>query len=497
MSLIDLNNNSLLETSALYKKKFWYIFFASITFALFGITLSYGKVGLYLIYCVALCLLVLLVFRKVHLVYYILLLVVFNMSEYSKYISQEAFYTFRTVGIFGVSLAAIFLIVLVAYKLLFAKDRFKPLEHPVFRWSLFMFFMALCIGVVYLFFGNTTSSGFKSDMWYFIIFLGAFYFAYGFPDLEIVGKILLVSILISPFIILLGWLFLPKGNYGGAPISSYNPLYFATPLIPSFLFLYRKDDKEEMPFWLIVTSSICSIITIFLQPSGKTLIFLPTSMILAWLLLLKRRMKKFILVGITIILIVLIFAPIYPNFVANYGNVLLKSKFYQVASLFEGIVKILNNPEAVYSIAPSPMIRMLEFMNTFHTLKELPIGLLVGSGIGGSFSDRYYQIPYYPLFAFSEDQWLTRKFYRVHESFNFVFLEFGILGIFFLLLFIVWLLKKAYDETSGNLIFLYIMLIFCVSFMLGYSLQLAIFTGTLMGILMSKKTTLHGDGGAN
>lgn len=496
MSLIDLNSNSLLETNALYKKKFWYIFLMSMAFALFDSTLSYSKISLYLIYFVALSLLVLLVFNKVHLVYYILLLVVFNMSEYSKYISQESFYTFRTVGIFGISFAVLFTIILVTYKLLFVKDRFKPLKNQVFRWSLFMFFMALCIGMVHLFFGDTTFSGFKSDMWYFIILLGAFYFAYDFPDLETVKEILLVSILISPFIILLGWLFLPLGTYGGVPISSYNPLYFVTPLIPSFPLLYRKDDKKNIPFWLIITSSICSIITIVLQPSGKALIFLPASVVLALLLLLKRRIKKFLLGGITIILIVLIFAPIYLNFVVNYGNVLLKSKFYQVTSLFEGIVKILNNPEAVYSIAPSPRVRVLEFINTFDTLKEFPIDLLIGSGIGGSFSDRYYQIPYLPG-GYSEDQWLTRKFYRVHESFNFVFLKFGILGILFLLLFVIWLFKKAYDETSGSLVFLYVVLIFLVLFMLGYSLQLAIFTGTLMGILMSKQTTLHVDGGAN
>jgi len=366
MFLITSYYGSLSAPKTLYKKRFWHILVASIAFALFSSTLSYTKVGLYLIYCMAFLLLILLMIRKVHLVYYIVLLVIFNMSEYSKFITQEGFYTFRTVGVFGIAFATIFVAILVVYKLLFSKNRFKPFESSMFKWGLFIFFMALCIGVVHLFFRETLLAGFQADLGYFIILFGSFYLAYDFADIEIVKKILLVAVLISPLIVLFCWIFLPLGSYGGAPISSYDPLGYAIPLIPSFLFFYKRRAWKEVPFWLVWISSICSVITIILQPSGKALIFLPASIILAWLLSSKRySVKKFVLIGMAIVLIILLSAPVYSNVIGSYGNVLFQSKSYQVTSLFRGATKVLNNPEAVYSIAPSPRVRVLEFMNTY------------------------------------------------------------------------------------------------------------------------------------
>ncbi|GEM_PF-3529913 len=488
MSLIALHYNHLSASKLSYKKRFWCLLIASVFFALFSNTLSYTKLGLYLIYCMAILLLILLIIRKVRLVYYIVLLATLNMGEYSKFVTQSEFYTFRTVGIFGVTFAVIFVFILAVYELLFSKNRFEPFKSPVFVRGLFIFFMALCIGVVHLFFGDTLLAGFKADLYYFIVLFGSFYLAYNFADPEIVEEILLIALLIAPLIILFGWIFLPKGSYGGAPISSFDPLYYMVPLIPSLLFFYKKrSEQEKIPLWLVWTSGVCSVISIILQPSGKSLIFLPLSVILAWLLSIKRSsVKKFALTGTVIILVILLFVPVYSDVMGNYGNVLFKSKSYQVTSLFKGVIKVLNNPEAVYSIAPSPRDRVLEFMNIFEELKEFPVNLLVGNGIGGSFTDKDYNIPF-SLGAYSQDQWISRKFYRVHETLNFVFLKFGIVGIFFLLLFAIWLMRKIYRERSGDRAFLYFVLFFGVLSMLGYSLKLAIFFGVTLGVLCSKK----------
>lgn len=488
--MISLNTsevNSVSVSKTLYKKRFWYILFVSLVFALFSQTLSYTYVGLYLIYCVAFLLLMFLVIRKVSLVYYIVLLAIFNMGEYSKYVSQEGFYTFETVGVFGVTFATIFIAILVVYKFLFSKKRFKALKSPILRLGLFIFFIALCIGIAHLFFGDTPLAGFQDNLGYFIILFGSFYLAYDFADIEIVREILLITILISPLVVLYGWVLLPLGSYGGVSISSFDPLYYAIPLIPSFLLLSRKQAQSKVPFWLVAPSSICSIATIILQPSGKALFFLPTSVILVWLVSIKKySIKKFVLIGIALVLIILVSIHVYSDVVGSYGNILFKSKSYEVTSLFEVAPKMLNNPEAVYLIAPSPRIRVLEFMNILYELRENPAGLIVGKGIGGSFTDKYYPIPF-TLGAYSEDQWSSHEFYRVHETLNFVLLKFGILGIVFLLFFVIWLLRKLHYELSGETAFLYVVLTFGVLFMLGYSLKLAVFMGIMMGTLMGKQ----------
>ncbi|MGB9878926.1 MAG: hypothetical protein ACPLGZ_02970, partial [Candidatus Pelagibacter ubique] len=307
------------------KQNFLNLFLVSFLVGLFSLTLSYYKAGLYLIYFIAGVLLLLFFSRKLSLVYYALLILTLNMSEYSKYISTQNFYTFRTVEVFGVTLVTIFIIILIVYKLLFSKNKFKALGRPMFKWGLFIFFMALCIGAVHLFFGDTPLVGFRSDLYYFVVLFGSFYLAYDFANIEIVKEILLIAILISPLVILFSWIFLSLGSYGGAPISSFDPLGIVIPLIPSFLLLYRKQAQSKVPLWLVVISNVCSIVTIILQPSGKALIFLPAAIILVWLFQIKRySMRKYVLIGSTIVLIILVSIPILPNVTGSYGNILLK-----------------------------------------------------------------------------------------------------------------------------------------------------------------------------
>jgi len=480
----------------LNRHDFVLILLVSFSVALFSFTLSYSKAGLYIIYCIAIVLFILLFLRKFSFVYYVVLIITLNMSEYSKYISTENFYTFRTVKLFGISFASIFIVLLVIYKLLFSKKIFNSFTNPLFRIGLFILSEAICLGIVYLAFGDSVLKGFENDLIYFMILFGSFYLAYDLSDTELMQEILLIALLIAPINILFGWAFLPLGSYGGAPISSFDSLYYAIPLIPSFFLIFKKRTQSKIPLWLVAISSVCSIVTIILQASGKSLIFLTLGIIIAWLTSIKRySIKRYALTGVIILLIVLVSISVLPNKIMSYGNTLLKSKSYEVYSLFEVIPNILNNPEVAYMIEPSARVRALEFMNIFKELEEFPINLLIGKGIGGSFTDKYYRIPF-TLATYSEDQWVSRIFYMPHETLNFVLLKFGILGIIFLLFFVVWLLRKLYSEVSNERVFLNIVLIFGILFMLGYSLKLAIFIGTVIGLLSSRHKKIPGEGGS-
>ena len=478
------------DMQALYKKRFWHILLISSIFALFSSTLSYTKFGLYLVYCIAFFLLALTMMRKLSLAYYVLLVVVFNMGEYSRYISQKGFYAFRTVGIAGISFSTIFLFILIGYRVIFIKGKTKPLKSMILRWGLFLLFMAFSMGTVYVLFGYTPLEGFQADLVYFIIFLGSFYLSYGFADVVIVKQILIVSLLVAPIIALLSWFFLPKGVYGGLPISSFDPLLYLTPLIPSFLFFYRRDGKYKIPLWILIISSICSVYLIVLQPSGKSLIFLPISIILAWLISVRKSLfKRGILLGLIVIIVFVAFIPFYRSIdLGSVGNQLFRSKSEQVFSFLNGTVEMLSNSESVYLMASSPRVRALEFLNIANELKEFPVGLIFGRGLGGSFTDKYYKIPF-SLGAYSQSQWEIRKFYRVHTSLNFVLLKFGVFGVFIWLLFAMWIIKRTLISTVPEDKILYMVLFFGILTILGYSLKLAMFFGIALGVLESNTGT--------
>jgi hypothetical protein len=156
----------------------------------------------------------------------------------------------------------------------------------------------------------------------------------------------------------------------------------------------------------------------------------------------------------------------------------------------EDIRKLLTQLEKE-TMVTSTKVRVPEFMNILDGSKDSFVSLLVRNGIGESFTDKYYPISLFPD-AYSEAQWPSKKFYRVHKTL-YILLKFGIVEILLLSSFIIWLLSRAYHEPSVNKVFLYIVLVFGVLFMLGYSLKLAVFFGTTMGILASRRVRLPTD----
>ncbi len=469
------------------KKRTLGIIACSLLFAIFGMTLSYTRAGLVLMYLIAFIMFALLLWGKASLVYYLLLLITLNMSEYSKFITQENFYTFRTVGIFGISFATIFVILLSIWKAIFSTKRYEPFNCRLFQWGLFLFLGALANGVIHIFSGETNRGAFLSDLFYFLVLYGSFYLAYEFGDEEIVKEILLVAVFTGPFVVVLGWFFMPLGYYGGgAPIAAFDPLGYTTALVPSFLLYRGKSSRGQVPMGVLIVGSTFSVLAIFLQASGKILLFIPISIVLVLALSIWKRaqltyLRYTFMSLVAILLFVLLTVPIYSYMSSKYEVSLLSVKSQQIKSMVSICAEAMEDPELIYEMAASPRLRFLEFLNILGELKETPPDILVGKGLGGSFSDELYPIPYGPG-AYTEDQWIRREFYRVHETLNFVFLKFGIVGFLFLLSFLYWILKQIKSRNSQLDVYLCICLVFGVAFMLGYSLKLAIFLGVLLGI---------------
>ncbi|WKV08011.1 hypothetical protein Q2T46_10695 [Thermoanaerobacterium sp. CMT5567-10] len=416
--------------------------------------------------------------RKSDWVYISLLLITMNMSEWSRTISDNNFYTFRTVKLFGISLTVLFTILLFNYKFIFLKRKFDIFRNTIFKVFSLIFLVGLVVGFLNLIFGDTNIKGFESDLYYWIIVILAFYISYNFKNKDLIENILIISLLTRPLIILLGWFFkFGEGNYGGVFISSFDPIDIFIPFILSLFFL-----KNDIPKWLFMISFLSSLITLVLQPSGKSILLLPIGILLIYITS-NKSYKNFIRHTVVFIFILILILTIMSmGFTSN--NILFKIKFSQATSLLSLVPDVINNPDNVYKMEGSPRDRILEFLNIIEDLKN-SYNIVIGKGFGGSFRDYKYPIPFVRN-GYSQDQWLNRQFYDVHESINYVFLKFGILGIMFYIIFILYLLKRIFCEKNWKRKFLSIVLIFEFGLMLGYSLKLAFMFGTLLGIILDK-----------
>jgi len=448
-----------------------------------GISLSYYKIGLIIIYFFALILSLLILLRRTSLAYLLLIIIVVNLSEYSKFITQEGYYSFRTVGIYGISFTTIFIFILALDRLFISKNRIISFKSYFTYYFLVIFIIGILIGFYNIIWGYSSLHAFLGDLGYCGIFIISFYISLTFYNNYKIGKIIFLSIMIMPITGLISWLFFSKGNYGGAPIAFYDSIGYVVSLIPSFYFI---KGKVVLPNMLWNISILSSLALVLIQPSGKTILFISISLIIA-LLVSKNRYKKiqskylYVMIMISII----IFSLFLINQIGiNYGNKLFVYKYYQVTQLLVKLPLIINPKEYIYAIPPSSRIRVLEFFNISSEIMKNPIYMLFGKGMGGSFHDKAYEM-FYAEGAYSIDQWEKNDFYAPHGTLNYVFLKFGLVGLFFLIYLIFLLYKKALNESYKYRIFLYVVLILGFSFMFGYSLKLAFLLGTILGNLIN------------
>lgn len=234
---------------------------------------------------------------------------------------------------------------------------------------------------------------------------------------------MLIGIIFAAFIsVMLG----KHGYYGDKEIVLIPLSFFFSTLIVLFLFY------SEYKCRMLLT--ICSIIALWLQIStsnalgGKSWLAI-VYIIFSIIIILFQQKNKLLIFGI--FLIIIPFFITYERIVENQKNTdkLSSEKLIQATML----ISIFDIDWYEY-MPLSPKYRIEEALNTGIEYIQKPFFMFLGKGFGGSMKDHRNSLGFYNEAAFSDDQYRNGTFVSLHETFNVIFLKFGLWGILYWLL---------------------------------------------------------------
>lgn len=168
--------------------------------------------------------------------------------------------------------------------------------------------------------------------------------------------------------------------------------------------------------------------------NGKSWFVFVTTILVGVYYLAKNIKYKFISYGAvaTVLIVFLVFVvPKVNSFVSDTEN----TKLLEFVSVFEAV-----DSGDLGDMDQSAQFRFIEFINVAEQYLDEPIFALPGRGYGGSIHSNGYFWQRSES-GFSNDQYDTDKFYRLHESMNVIFLKFGFIGLFFFVFILIKLIK--------------------------------------------------------
>jgi len=430
--------------------------------------------------------------------------VLFYLSglEFSRdLVNKPQIFSYRTVSIAGVSVGTImvlFISVLVLVDCFFSESGRGSFRHLWFL-SPALFVVVLyagSVGVIMLLGHVYTVDAYLSDMQLAIVLISGLALGLVYTWRQersaslftwLVVSVLAARALVPGIMLLSGYII---GSYGGAPITSFSPLDFYIP----FLVLY--DLPKEVGV-LKILLFICWVLGMYrvgyAEPSGKSIIICIVVLVLLGLkaftkiISVNLSIRRKTLIGSAILgLLVILILLVGPSLVgtALYGDssnpILRNIKIQELKSLMS-----FFGGNSLYSVDASPQVRLLELLNIAHTYAKAPLFAMFGGGWGGCFSDEAYPYPISALGpgSYSLDQISTHIFYSPHESFNYVLLKYGLIGVFFWVLVIIKALLSKRMTLFSKSVFV---ALWCIN--LGYSLSAMYLTGILLGqVLMEIK----------
>lgn len=171
-----------------------------------------------------------------------------------------------------------------------------------------------------------------------------------------------------------------------------------------------------------------------------------------------------------------IFIPILFIFILIFnidktGNEYIDYKIQNITGVFSNL-----NQDSIYMIPHSPQVRVIELIN----IASYPwYNVLFGHGIGGYFSDTYFEFnKYLGKFDYSEYEIETRKFYIPHNL-AYSFLKVGLLWHMILL----FLFYKTMKQTTGDIRMFLVLSLFTLSLNMGHAIKTSILFGIVLIML--------------
>lgn len=300
-------------------------------------------------------------------------------------------------------------------------------------------FSTICIGVIIGLFCFVTNDNdisafgltffFKdfSRLCLFSLFIIYFIFCSLMSDnflqkIEIVLFSVLVSCIFASLFSFLGGF---KGYYGSGIILMPLSFFFSTSI---FLFLLYKKYYYKNKLLLIILTSIAYFIQISYSNalSGKSWLVLLLYFIAILIILYNKSKLTVIIIAIFTISISSLFISTIQKRKSN--DSLSSTKMMQALA-----VLTIADIDWYDNMPLSPKIRFEEFFNTVSEYTKKPYHSIFGKGYGGSHKDHRNSYGNYNPAAFSLEEYNKETFVLMHETFNTVYLKFGLYGILFLL----------------------------------------------------------------
>lgn len=230
-----------------------------------------------------------------------------------------------------------------------------------------------------------------------------------------------VALVFSSWIsVLLGW----HGRYSYHETILMMPLvsFFAATLIIFPAYNY-KEYSSKLIFYVALLGIVCMCIRTTPLLGKWLLVIMATGFSYLWLNVDKGRILKVL----SLVAIALIFIMCAGNYLLR-TNELLNYKLNQVITS----MGFADGGSWLQNMSNSPKYRIEEFYNVFLEYVQKPWFALFGKGIGGSITHHTDWINWSrDAGAFMLNQRQSGVYVELHESFNILFLKFGICGLYF------------------------------------------------------------------
>lgn len=185
---------------------------------------------------------------------------------------------------------------------------------------------------------------------------------------------------------------------------------------------------------------IAFISTVYFQLSfdscmnGKSWIVFVATILISIYYISKGLKRNSVLYAAVLILLSIFTIKIIPqinSFISDTKN----TKLLEFVSMFEAA-----NSGDLDDMDESSRFRIIEFLNVTDQYIQEPFFALAGRGYGGSIhSNGFFTVR--SESGFTDDQYDSDKFYRLHESMNVIYLKFGCIGLIFFISILIKLVK--------------------------------------------------------
>ena len=212
------------------------------------------------------------------------------------------------------------------------------------------------------------------------------------------------------------------------PLPSF---YFSSIIL--FLGL-MKTRKDRLVIIIAFLSTVLFQLSFDSCMNGKSWIVFTTTILVGLYYLTKIMKNNFILFGIVLVVLGFFAIKMAPK-VNSYISDTQNTKLLEFVSMFEAA-----DSGDLDDMDQSSRFRFIEFLNVTDQYIKEPIFALTGRGYGGSIhSNGFFTVR--SESGFTDDQYDSDKFYRLHESMNVLYLKFGLIGLFFFVLILFQLIK--------------------------------------------------------